>query len=392
MENREARYMMQATKLPSIGLLFLSAVLLPLIGSAARAAEDGWTTLGPEDNFAAWRQSEGWYVAGDATVDLYNERHLLGDRGDGVLVNGRIGRARSLVTKQSFRDLEVHLEFMLAKGSNSGVIFHGNYEIQILDSHHVEKPTAAHCGGIYPRAETKPKYHYIDKGSPPLVNAAKPPGQWQTLDIIFQSPRFAAGKKTAHARFVKVVLNGQVIQENQEVPYACGTDWDRKQFPQGPIILQGERGPVAFRNVRVRPWSGGERQLNVPPPGFTAHPSMHARGVRTDSVPAQMRPRRRESHATSVAPQRRDCPLRWGEHCTHRRGGPARASKHDIDLIPPSFIPSPAGFISSPARSPRGAASAPALEGHRDALGVAGRHQQVALRVLHVRRDGPADV
>ena len=244
-------------------LSLLAAAMLLLSGGAA----------GADGSFGAWHVDGDWYTAGDVKVDPYNERHLLGGRGTGALVNGRIGRTRSLVTKRrDYRDVEVHLEFMVAKGSNSGVIFHGNYEIQILDSHHVKQPTAAHCGGIYPRAEAKPKYRYIDEGSPPRVNAAKPPGQWQTLNIIFQSPRFGKdGKKTAHARFVKVVHNGQVIQENVEVPYACGTNWNRKQYPQGPIILQGDYGPVAFRNVRVSDWKGeAKRALNVPPEGFTA--------------------------------------------------------------------------------------------------------------------------
>lgn len=252
-------------------------MLASLLGLTAAAGEDGWTPLGAEDNFGAWHQPTGdWYAAGDAMVDPDNPRQLVGKPGTGVLINGKTGRTNSLVTKQTFQDVEVHVEFMVARGSNSGVIFHGNHEIQILDSYGVKQPTAGDCGGIYPRAESKPSYHHIDKGGPPRVNAAKPPGEWQTLDIIFQSPRFdKAGRKTAHARFVKVVLNGQVIHQNVEAPYASGTNWDRKQFPQGPIIFQGDYGPVAFRNVRVRPWKAqaaavGPGGLNVPPPGFTA--------------------------------------------------------------------------------------------------------------------------
>jgi len=73
------------------------------------------------------------------------------------------------------------------------------------------------------------------------------------------------------ARFVKVTHNGTVIQENQEVKYASGTNWDRKQVPQGPIIIQGDYGPIALRNVRMRDWkAGAERQLNMPPKRFTA--------------------------------------------------------------------------------------------------------------------------
>jgi hypothetical protein len=160
---------------------------------------------------------------------------------------------------------------MVAKGANSGVIFHGNYEIQILDSHGVQKPTAGDCGGVYPPAESEPTYHHLPGGSPPRVNAAKPAGEWQTMDILFQAPRFDdAGRKTANARFLKVVHNGTLIQEDVELPHPSGVNWQRQEFPQGPIILQGDYGPVAFRNIRVRPWNLGTKELNVPPPGFSA--------------------------------------------------------------------------------------------------------------------------
>lgn len=245
--------------------------------------------------------TDEWYEAGDATLDPNQSRLLIGKPGTGVLINGKTGRANSLVTKDVYQDVQVHVEFMVAKGSNSGVIFHGNYEIQILDSAHEEKPTGAHCGGVYPRAEGEPgtpSYHHIDKGSPPRVNAAKAPGQWQTMDIIFQSPRFESeGNKTANARFVRVVHNGLVVQENVEMPYAHGPNWNRKQFPEGRVVFQGDYGPIAFRNIRVRPWDGktdiasmpgshrrqtvesdapdalasvATKGLNSPPEGFTA--------------------------------------------------------------------------------------------------------------------------
>jgi len=257
------------------GLTTLALIAPLLLCGAVAISKDGWIPLvSSDDSFSAWSQpTKEWYSAGDAALDPKNPRLLVGKDGSGVMINGAEGKTRSLCTiRNDFRDVELHVEFLIAKGSNSGIIFHGNYEIQILDSAHVRKPTAGHCGGVYPRAEAKPKYHHIDKGSPPRVNAAKAPGKWQSYDIIFQAARFdASGKKTANAKFVKVVHNGVVIQENVEVPYACGTNWDRKQHPQGPIIIQGDYGPIAIRNVRVRDWKpGAAKKLNVPPNGFTA--------------------------------------------------------------------------------------------------------------------------
>src|SRR4029079_14875977 len=95
----------------------------------------------------------------------------------------------------------------------------------------------------------------IDKGIPPKVNACLPPGEWQTLDIIFVAPRFdAEDKKTANAKFVKVVLNGKVIHENVDMEYPTGHAWRNKEVASGPLLLQGDHGAVAFRNVRVRPY------------------------------------------------------------------------------------------------------------------------------------------
>jgi hypothetical protein len=123
------------------------------------------------------------------------------------------------------------------------------------DSHGKKTPNADDCGGIYPRAELLPRYRTIDKGFPPRTNAAKPAGTWQTLDIIFQAPRFDPdGKKTQNARFVKVTLNGQVIHEDVELKWPTGHAWrTKKEVPHGPLFLQGDHGPVAYRNVRVRP-------------------------------------------------------------------------------------------------------------------------------------------
>jgi len=86
------------------------------------------------------------------------------------------------------------------------------------------------------------------------VNATKPPGEWQTFDIVFRAPRFdASGKKIANARVVKVTHNGKVVHENVELtgPTRGGLTDDDK--PLGPLRLQGDHGPVAYRNLRIKP-------------------------------------------------------------------------------------------------------------------------------------------
>jgi hypothetical protein len=236
--------------------IILAAVVLVLFVTQVHAADsDGWITLvGEETNFDPWKSvAKEWQIVGGVGLKADNAKLLTGSPGKGIIFNGAKGRAADLVTKQSFGDIEAHVEFLISKGSNSGVKFEAVYEIQIEDSWGKKDLTGDNCGGIYPRAEAYPRYHHIDKGFAPKMNASKKPGEWQTLDIIFLPPRFDAdGKKTAHAKFVKVVLNGELIHDNQEVKYPTGTNWKNKQAPTGPLLLQGDHGPVAFRNVKVR--------------------------------------------------------------------------------------------------------------------------------------------
>jgi hypothetical protein len=202
-----------------------------------------------------WRQPTGdWIVAGTAEPDPARTNRLIGKPGQGTLINGVTGKTQNLLTSGDFGDVDTHFEFLIPKGSNSGVKFEGLYEIQIVDSFGIAKPDAEDCGGVYPRAELLPKYRYLDEGTPPLLNAARPPGEWQTLDVIFRAPRFdSSGKKIKNASFEKVVLNGQVIHQNVELKSPTGHYWRNKEVARGPILLQGDHGPVAFRNIRVRP-------------------------------------------------------------------------------------------------------------------------------------------
>jgi hypothetical protein len=201
----------------------------------------------------SWKpEKNGWSTVGSVSINSDNSKLLSAESGEGMFYNGPTGRAINLLSKQVFGDVSLHLEFCIPKGSNSGVKLNGQYEIQIADS--FEKPNlkAMDCGGVYPRAELLPRYHYLDDGFPPKTNACTAPGTWQTLDIVFRAPRFDAdGKKTENAKFVSVKLNGTVVQENLEVPYPTGHAWHNKEVARGPILLQADHGPVAFRAIRV---------------------------------------------------------------------------------------------------------------------------------------------
>ena len=237
------------------------ALAAALVATGSTRADDpkpdaeGWVTLIGAGEFDAWKApATNWEAVGAVGLNPKDEKRLTAEPGSGLVYNGPAGRAVNLVTRQSFGDVEVHLEFLVPKGSNSGVKLEAVYEVQIFDSFGVKDVKATHSGGVYPRAELLPKYHHIDEGYPPKVNAAKAPGEWQTLDVVFRAPKFdASGKKTADARFEKVVLNGRVVQEDLAVPCPTGNNWRNKEQPTGPILLQGDHGPVAFRNVRARP-------------------------------------------------------------------------------------------------------------------------------------------
>ncbi len=237
----------------------LLAFALTLALAPTLSADDGWIELKAGDP-APWKKvDKNWIVAKDVALDPEKKDTRLkatADAAGTIWVNGNEGRVGDLYTKEQYGDLEVHVEFLIAKKSNSGIKFHGVYEVQILDSFGKpdDKLTGDDCGGIYPRAELKPNYHHIDKGIPPKANAAKPAGEWQTLDVTFLAPRFnEKGEKSEHAKIVKATLNGTVIHENLDLKTPTGHNWSKKESPTGPFMIQADHGPVAFRNVKIKP-------------------------------------------------------------------------------------------------------------------------------------------
>lgn len=239
----------------AIAAVLLAACVAAGTPGADPKTADGWVDLMKSD---VWKKFDPNWIPTDAVkLDPEKMTRLKAERKDGgpVWVNGEKGRLPDLITKETFGDCEVHVEFLIAQRSNSGIKFHAVYEIQILDTATKKGELSGDSmGGIYPRADQSMGYKHIDKGIAPKANAAKPAGEWQTLDVVWKSPRFdAKGEKTANAVVVKAVLNGQVVHENQEVKTPTGANWTRKETPTGPFMLQADHGPVAFRNVRIRP-------------------------------------------------------------------------------------------------------------------------------------------
>jgi len=239
----------------SIRRVVCVSVLCVLGVVGAVTAEEEWQTLTGAD-LSSWREpTADWKVVGAAVVSKENERLLVADpkvevsAENAQMLNGPKGRTKNILTRHEHGDIEAHIEFMVPKGSNSGVYFQGRYEIQVLDSWGRTELKHGDCGGIYQRWHKGKGF----EGHPPKVNASRAPGQWQSFDVVFRAPRFDdAGKKIENAKFVKVAHNGVVVHEDVELtgPTRAATYNDEK--PVGPIMLQGDHGPVAYRNIRIR--------------------------------------------------------------------------------------------------------------------------------------------
>jgi hypothetical protein len=194
---------------------------------------DGWELKGKAER-------SHWVVA-SAKMSKDSPRELdvtivQGGAG-GEMVNAK-GHGVDIYTEAEWGDCVLTIELMVPKGSNSGIYLMGNYEVQVLDSYGKSKVGAGDIGGLYGAAA-------------PKVNAAKPPGEWQTFEIDFSAPKFEGDKKVANAKFNRVTLNGQVIHESVELKKPTGGNLGRGEGPTGPLMFQGNHGPVAYRNIKI---------------------------------------------------------------------------------------------------------------------------------------------
>ena len=179
-----------------------------------------------------WRENAPQW---GAPITLFNGKDLTGwqaiDRpNQWVVENGVLKSPKSganIRTENTFNDFKLHIEFRYPKGSNSGVYLRGRYEVQIEDNKGME-PMSLYLGGIY---------GFID----PWLNMAKEPGEWQSYDIELVG------------RMVTVVANGTTVIYKQEIPGVTGGALDSKEGEPGPIMMQGDHGPIEFRNIILTP-------------------------------------------------------------------------------------------------------------------------------------------
>lgn len=184
----------------------------PLSESRAVAEHSGWISLFNGKDFSGWRLRDPDGVNGWTIVD-------------GVYVNST--PSTDLLTEQEFYDFELYAEFKVPKRTNSGLYLRDKYEIQILNSY--KQPVRENiCGALYRRVA-------------PVVNACKPPGEWQTFEI------------TLVGRKLTVNHNGTIIIDGADIGHkGTGSASERPDGP-GPLRLQGDHGEISFRNIRIRP-------------------------------------------------------------------------------------------------------------------------------------------
>src|SRR4051812_41563095 len=205
--------------------------------SAAPPPQDAIVLVGSAADRSAWQMMDGapvtWAMSG------------------GVLETGK-GMVR---TKAEFTDYQLHVELATPKDvkgnsqerGNSGVFLNGKFEIQVLDSYH---------NVTYPDGQAAAMFGQF----PPLVNAWRPPGEWQTYDIVFTAPRFSSGA-VAKPAIVTVLHNGIVV--HHATPFWGPTQHKRidpytPDNAKGPIALQDHGNPVRYRNIWIRPMASDD--------------------------------------------------------------------------------------------------------------------------------------
>jgi hypothetical protein len=256
----------------------LAASLALLAGPrlAPALADDGWKPLFNGKDLSGWTfrnpsAKKVWVACDDVRLDPDDPGRLRpvgpGSTPGAALLCGDDGKGSDIMTDEHFGDFDLHLEFVVPRGSNSGVYLRGLYEIQVFDSYGAPRLGVHDCGCLYERAI-------------PKENLAKPPGQWQSFDITLRGKALTLSwngttiykdmdiryGETDRAAFERLTRENatkppelRVKLEEKDGRYAgyFGEGGTRSSLPgpdrPGPILIQGNHGPVAYRNLRIRP-------------------------------------------------------------------------------------------------------------------------------------------
>lgn len=253
-------------RLPAAGLFCAGLVWAAALGQgAAQTREVFLNDLSAFENPPA-----SWRAAGEVSASLTEPREFRFESGEGIILNlpDESTPGADIYSVVEHGDIDLELEYMMGLHSNSGIYLQGRYEVQLLDSWGKTEVGFGDNGGLYEQwDESRPEGQKGSGGTPASQIASSAPGLWQKLRIAFQAPRFdGEGNKIENARILRIELNGAVIHRNVELPGPTRGAMSRDEVASGPLRIQGDHGPVAFRNVRMvkfdgsRPDNGWERR------------------------------------------------------------------------------------------------------------------------------------
>ncbi len=190
------------------------AVAFLAVGFSAWAAGEGWKPLFNGKDLSGWQNARQPSAENKWKVE------------DGTMTNALHGN--DVATVDTFKDFELKLQYKTVKGGNSGVYLRGRVEIQVLDSFAKKRVGKGDDGAIYDQF-------------PPKVNASKPVGKWNSLNVTYKGDKVTAK------------LNGKVIHDNQQVVKVTGGALSGEVNAAGPLMLQGDHGKVWYRKIMIRP-------------------------------------------------------------------------------------------------------------------------------------------
>ena len=197
---------------------------------------DDWTTKESSGKADKW-------VVGKAKISPTDPKMLISEGGVGDMINltPEHGASQDIYSKAKFGDCRIEVQVMVPQESNSGIYVMGEYEIQVLDSWGHKELNGGDMGAVY-------------GANPPRVNASKKPGEWQQYVIDFRAPKFdSSDRKTEKAELLRVELNGQVLHQNLVMNQQTPGGITGKEAATGPLMFQGNHGPVAYRDIIITP-------------------------------------------------------------------------------------------------------------------------------------------